>query len=237
MGHNGSVQVDPAKARCPKSPSKHRYTSVDDAWTKARERSTARLEVVPYACDGCGNYHLADARNVGEDVIAKAPIGVATEATIKALAVPEFVPPVRVKIPTPRGNPVFAEQGRVKRELLMEYLKDRDTVTSTEVGEVIDVKASSTIGKYMKNAGWVSSGKGRTAYWLKPGGDVNPIVPIKPEPVREHPAVESKRVWRSVDVTSLPPNATIEDLFGIYKAAGLSLRLQVTDHTDGSGGA
>jgi hypothetical protein len=182
MGTNGAILVDPTKAKCPKSPSKYRYQSIEDAWAKARERSTSTLEIVPYACDGCGNYHLADARNVSKDMVVAAPVGVTTEATAKVLAVPKFEPPARnwdAVPPKPSGDMIR----RQKQKVINEFLKDRESATTDELKAAIGVSTNGALRPYMK--GWYNT-RGRNALWVpvsqKKVKTVNPIADISPKP-------------------------------------------------------
>jgi hypothetical protein len=232
MGSNGLSPLEQLreKNKCPDSPTKRKYHDSDSAWDAARE-STSRngLEIVAYACPGCGAFHLTK-KVKGSDVVVKADVGITTGA-LRRLAPNEYAPPERVDMSE------IVPGNRASREKTLDaYLEGKTEVTTDEVCILLSIGFSSVGRTYMIPRGWVNT-KGRNARWVKEGADVNPIVPITPPPVAaikpleqsiaRHPA--KGEGWRPIDVTSLPPNATIEDLFGIYKAAGLTLELRVRE--------
>lgn len=245
MGTNGLSTRDvlEAKGKCPDSPTKRKFRHLDDAWDAARESSAkSRLDIAPYACPGCGYYHLTKKVD-GSDIAVMAPVGITTGALRKKVEMPTKDHPERVTVEEPAkpGNKEF------RLKVLAEYLKDRDSVSTSEVCDIIDVKSYSAARKYMHDLGW-KIGKGRMAKWEKASiaplslfPEVRQVVDEVEATVKRHPAGKGTpqpakgAEWRPVDLHPMPATTTLKDLFDIYRAAGLEMRIEVRDHPDGSG--
>jgi len=240
MGSNG-LRPQVRAMKCA-TPEKRKYHTFDSAWDAARAASLrASIEIVAYLCADCGSYHLTRKVDGSDVAVTTNEDGVSTGALRKNSPKYEFTPPERVALPKPI---TLTEQGQVKLEVLKEYLKDRDTVTSSQICEVLDIKSYSSTSKYLRSAGWVSSGRGRSAYWTKPGVEVKPIVSIAPKPkppvtrsidmaqvdaaIARHPSSQGAS-WRPVNYEKFSITMTLSTLVEVYESAGLEVRLQVRE--------
>jgi hypothetical protein len=191
------------------------------------------IDIVAYACPGCGYFHLSKKAN-GSDVVVKADVGITTGALRKLSSGLEKIEyPERANV-----TPIVPGNKEARQKALALYLKERDTATGGELLKVLGIKSTSSLGPYMREQGWEVSSHGRGAYWRRAGASA-PVVVIKTpreQSIARHPSAQDAG-WRPASFTDIPESMTVKDLFFAYKAAGLEMQIRVrnTDHTNGSG--
>lgn len=254
MGSNG---LDPvaqwnARQKCPDAPTKKRYTTSEEAWEAARIRTKETgIEIAAYLCPGCGGSHLTKKVD-GSDIAVMAPVGVTTGSLRKSFAQGFSQPVERVEVIS--DAPIIPGNKAAREAALDAYLDGKDEVRSSELVEVMGISAYSAIGVYMRERGWTTT-RGRHAKWTRPGSQpmLSVVTPMYREAmasvaldrdqtfalveasVDRHPAgkaipqPEKGAEWRPVDLKPMPATTTLKDLFDIYRAAGLEMRIEVRD--------
>jgi hypothetical protein len=197
------------RQKCPHAPTKFKYKTKAAAWAAADERTkTARLPIAPYACPGCGLFHLTS--NVkGSDVLTRDP-GVVTGA-------------LRKKSP---NHPVFAGRKEMpddteptagnrdaRRRILTGWLIEHDAPTTAEVIAFTGTTGP-TAREDMRALGWTIS-RGNQGRWK----------PQTPPESREDAFSEPQTPW-----VLLAPDRVrhiaLGDLLDAYAAIGVEVRME-----------
>lgn len=199
------------RQRCPEAPSKRKYTTTEEAWDAARKRSQeSGLEIAPYACPGCGGYHLTR-KVTGSDTLTRQSGGkVVTGAQRRKSTHPVHAPAViRQTLPEPEEEPVPGDHDtriRYARALLAETPEP----TTTEVQAALSC-SKETARRTMLELGYRNT-KGRHAVWR-----------IEPETVQQTMAEHES--WQTLDLDRLA-HMPIGDLIAAYRQIGVELRVQ-----------
>jgi hypothetical protein len=198
--------------RCTAHPTKRMWESDTDAIREAEVRSeVARMPIVAYRCDACGNAHLCKAEN-------------ARVGTILERQAPE------------RNWEVFTLKGGnsdARLKILAAYLEGKETVTTAELVEAMEWHRK-TVSDHMHTLGWAAN-RGPGARWfptnVKARANVTPIV--QPEaPIelakRRHPSAQDAG-WRPMTEAAKLHHLPLGDIVETLKAVGLELRLQIKE--------
>lgn len=227
MGTNG---IDPLvqladRQKCPDSPTKRKYLHSEEAHEAARRRSMeSGIDIVAYACPGCGHFHLSK-KATGSDVVVKAPVGISTGALRKKTFTATTPLPERRELP-PEG-PIIPGNVEARRKALAIFLEGRDTVSTAEV--VMGVGLSRHIvSKYMGEVGW-RIGRGPGARWQK-----QPTLEALPAAedseleasIARHPSSSTRQdEWWTIE--AFPPGVSVQDYLLTLKTAGLAVEVRV----------
>ena len=221
------------KAKCPLSPTKRKYLHSEEAWDAAHHRSAeSGLEIVAYACPGCGHFHLSR-KAKGSDVVVKAPVGISTGALRKnAAALSAFNGAInalteRKELP-PEGPPVPSNVA-ARRKVLMNFLEGKDEVSTDDVARVLQASRH-TVWKYMNELGWKSS-RGPGAMWrprpkltaVEDTGQSTGDVELEAS-IARHPASRGQEWWL---IEAFPPGISVQDYLLTLKTAGLVVEVRV----------
>lgn len=214
------------RTKCPEHPTKRKITALDEAEEAAAEASKkAGRTIVPYACAGCGYYHVTGKTN-GSDVVHAGKGGTIKtaamdmrEATYARTTVAERVQLV--------PSEVVPSNVAARRKVLIGYLADRTEVSTDEVAEVLHASRH-TVWKYMNELGWKSS-RGPGAMWRpklvalegagKSAGDEELDAAIL-----RHPASRGQEWWQ---IDAFPPGVSVHDYLLTLKTAGLVVEVRV----------
>lgn len=235
MGTNG---IDPATQlrdlnKCPTAPTKARYYSSEAAWTAANKRSVeAGLDIIAYACPGCGYFHLSK-KVKGSDVVVKAPVGITTGALRKAFVGEPLIIPERKELPM--DGPIVPANPDARRKMLGEYLEDKEAVSTDEILSLLSCSRHS-VSKYMAEAGWKSE-RGPGARWRRrmDEGDGDGLVRrLKPVQSTEleasilrHPAAQSlQNRPDSWVIEQFPTDVNVRTYLHTLALAGLTVEVR-----------
>jgi hypothetical protein len=201
------------RQKCPDAPTKRKFTTTEEAWTEARKRSQdAGLDIAPYACPGCGGYHLTK-KVTGSDTLTRQEGGrVVTGALRRKSKHPVHAPAViRQTLPEPEADPVPGNHdARIK--FVNALLEHNPEPTTADVQAALDC-SKETARKVMTEIGYRNT-KGRHAHWVK-------IDTHTPEP-----AITEGESWQTLDLDRLN-HMPIGDLIAAYRLIGVELRVQV----------
>jgi hypothetical protein len=227
MGTNG-LPVTQTRKKCPDAPTKAQYLSTDAAWTAANKRSVeAGLDIIAYACPGCGYFHLS--RKVkGSDVVVAAPIGITTGALRKKS---QSLHPLPERKEIPVEGPIVPANPDARRKVLGEYLGDKDAVSTEEILSLLGCSRHS-MSKYMSEAGWRSE-RGPGARW-RPRATAEPVRALKPVQSTEldaailrHPAAQSlQHRPDSWVIEQFPADVSVRTFMQTLSLAGLTVEVR-----------
>ncbi|WKW87102.1 hypothetical protein SEA_NICOLE72_65 [Microbacterium phage Nicole72] len=228
-GSNGLAPIVnvSARAKCPESPTKKKFLTSDEAWEEAHKRSeNAGVRIAPYACSGCGTFHLT--RKVdGSDVLTRQDGGKVVTGAQRRIGRnhPVFSRPVeRVTLPEPEPTePPVPGNRDARLKVLTAWLGDEREPTSKEVAEVLGGSvARDTARDLMRSLGYRNTG-GRSARWVRKGSE-------RPQAAAEgaNSAPSDERTWRTL-LTAPVEHMTVGDLIAAYRAYGVELRIQGSD--------
>lgn len=261
MGTNG---IDPQVAlrereKCKVVPNKLIYKNSEEAWAKAIERSReTHLKIVPYACDGCGWFHLTSSDKVMDKVVP-AQVGIST-STIKRKN-PVSTPAIPIRKDMTEHGPTVIGNFEAGVKTLQSFLKGKKSVTKEEILEALPGVSKNSITRYMKRVGWYNT-RGRNPVW-KPESEKKtnqPIVPITSkkkvivpndqdilESVKRHPAgagvndfpkaIENHNLRKEAEAIEVLwktmnldkiKDMTITELLKTLEMVGLELRVQAS---------
>lgn len=202
------------RQKCPEAPSKKKYATTEQAW-KAARRSSAQsgLPIAPYACAGCGGFHLT--RKVdGSDVLTRqAGAKVVTGAQRKhASTHPVFGKVVaRQTLPEPESAIVAGNQD-ARRKMLAAWLSENPTPTTREAAEALSVSMP-TARLDLRALGYTQSN--RRARWAASASE-------RPQ----EPNSGASAAWTAVDAVQVAHLLT-GDLRAAYEAIGWDMRIEV----------
>lgn len=202
------------RQKCPDSPTKRKYRTTEEAWAAARERSAeAHMQIVPYACAGCGSFHLSKKVD-GSDVLTRNAHRVETGALRKrSPRHPVFGEvPERNWVPEPSEKVVGGNAGG-RRKLLRDWLATGVRPSSREVEEFLEVSAP-TARDDLKAIGAIR--QTRQAPWELPGAYVAEVVAT----------AEPEKPWREVTLDSVA-HLPVGDLLDAWRIAGIEWRVEL----------
>jgi len=179
MGTNGLDPMSQLRERdkCKLVPNKLIYKNSEEAWAKALERSReTHLKIVPYACDGCGWFHLTSSDKVNDKVVP-AQVGISTTTLRKKTPVTTATIPIR-KDMTPEG-PTIPANFDAKVKMAKAYLKGKQSATTEGIKEALGEISKNSLSRVMREIGWYNT-RGRNPLW-KPESEKKTaiITPIK----------------------------------------------------------
>lgn len=228
-GSNGLAPIVnvSARAKCPDSPTKKKFLTSDEAWAEAHTRSEqAGVPIAPYACAGCGAFHLT--RKVdGSDVLTRQDGGNVVTGALRKRGRnhPVFSGVTERRIlPEPESTePPIPGNRDARLKVLREWLSDEREPTTNEVNEVLGGSiARDTSRDLMRSLGYRNTG-GRSARWV-PKDAQRPQ-----EPAQDANSAQSdERTWRTL-LTAPVAHMTVGDLIAAYQAYGVELRIQGSD--------
>jgi hypothetical protein len=171
-GSNGLAPRDVIErsTKCPEAPGKRKFHTLIEA-EKAAAFSSAQYHktIVPYACSGCGMWHVTG-KVRGSDVAVSRPSGVIKTAAMQqrenlkpVVARPErkdMSEVIAMESPIVPGN----REARLK--MAREYLEGRESVTGPEMMELLS-SSRQVANAILNELGW--SGARGHANWLPPG--------------------------------------------------------------------
>lgn len=217
-GSNGlsPIEVLADRQKCPEAPTKKKYRTTDEAWTAARERrEDTGLDIAPYACSGCGYYHLTK-KVTGSDTLTRQTVALAVTGAQRKSNHPVFARvPERVTLPEPETPPVPGDRDtrlRAARALVAETPEP----TSAEVRDALAC-SNDTARDVMRLLGYENT-KGRNARWVKRGEE---------HPALTEPEIGEEARWVTLDLDRVA-HMPIGDLVAAYRLVGIDLRIQVT---------
>ncbi|QHB37060.1 helix-turn-helix DNA binding domain protein [Microbacterium phage Matzah] len=214
-GSNGLRPIEnlSERQRCPEAPTKRKFTTTEEAWTEARKRTAeSSIDIAPYACAGCGMYHLTK-KVTGSDTLTRQDGGkVVTGALRRKSKHPVHAPAImRQTLPEPEADPVPGNHdARIK--FVTALLEHNPEPTTADVQAALDC-SKGTASKVMVEMGYRNT-KGRHAHWIKVASD-------EPEP-----AITEGESWQALDLDRLN-HMPIGDLIAAYRLIGVELRVQV----------
>lgn len=228
-GSNGLAPIVnvSARAKCPDSPTKKKFLTSEAAWTEAHKRSAeAGVPIAPYACAGCGTFHLT--RKVdGSDVLTRQDGAQVVTGALRKRGRnhPVFNRPTeRVTLPEPESTePPIPGNRDARLKVLREWLGDSREPTTNEVNEVLGGSvARDTSRDLMRSLGYRNTG-GRSARWVRKDSQ-------RPQAGAEgaNSAPSDERTWRTL-LTAPVEHMTVGDLIAAYRAYGVELRIQGSD--------
>jgi Ni/Co efflux regulator RcnB len=217
-GTNGLAPIEQLNERqkCPDAPTKRKYRNQDAAWKAAHEATEKNgVLIAPYACPGCGAYHLT--RKVdGSDVLTRqdGPIVLTGAQRRKMAKHPAAAPvPARVTLPEPE-TPLVAGNRDARRKMLLGWLADNPTPATHEVRAFLNVTGP-TVRTDMLAVGWTQERRG---HWTR--GTTEPEFERQEEP--------DTREWRDIALDSVPDGLDFHACMALWEAAGLLVRVQVS---------
>ncbi|QDH93310.1 helix-turn-helix DNA binding domain protein [Microbacterium phage Cressida] len=199
------------RQKCPEAPTKRKFTTTEEAWTEARKRTTeSGIDIAPYACAGCGAYHLTK-KVTGSDTLTRQEGGkVVTGALRRKSKHPVHAPAVvRATLPEPEPTP-GNHDARIKFAAAL--LEHNPEPTTADVRAALNC-SQDTARKVMIEMGYRNT-KGRHAHWEKISTDT------------PQPAITEAESWQTLDLDRLN-HMPIGDLIAAYNLIGVQLRVQV----------
>lgn len=200
--------------KCEAHPTKRMWTNDLDAIREAEVRSTAaKMPISAYRCDSCGNAHLCKAEAVRPGSLLERP---------------------GPELPLVLGN------ADAKRKMLREYLAEHEEPSTDELVEMLGV-GKSTLGAYMKEAGWHNT-RGRFARWIKDAEPTTPKARIvvadfspgvgNPTPIESaksrHPSTQNVG-WSPMIGLEKIRHMAVGDLMDMLTAMGRELRIETRE--------
>lgn len=226
-GSNGTHPIATLgdRQRCPEAPTKRKYRTTDEAWAAARERTAeTKMAIAPYACPGCGYFHLTK-KATGSDVLTRQGDGSVVTGSQRKHAENHPVyheAPQRVLLPEPEEDPVPGNRDarlKVARDYLATCSATAITATTDDLMNVLDCSVV-TVRSVMAEIGYRNT-RGRYAHWV-------PIEGKQPELSNEDDArIDNMREkWTDI-TTDRVQHIAIGDLIASYAAAGIRVRVQI----------
>ncbi|WQY99772.1 hypothetical protein [Microbacterium phage MO526] len=201
------------RQKCPEAPTKRKYKTTDEAWAAARERSAeTHLDIAPYACPGCGYYHLTK-KVTGSDVLTRQDGGKVVTGAQRRSNHPVFAPAVERATLEPAAPPIPGDRStrtRVARSLLAVNPEP----TTGDVRAALHC-STETARSIMRDLGYECS-KGRSARWRKAGMEAATV---------DEPEVGEEE-WDTLDLDRVA-HVAVGDLIEAYRLAGVEFRIQV----------
>lgn len=162
--------------KCPKSPGKRKYYNLVEAETAAAYSAQQYHKPMrAYVCDGCGLYHVTgkiaygDVTSTREDgTIVTA--GMATRPAWKQNTLaPAPVERADMSEVIAMESPIMPGNPEARKKLLLEYLEDKDHVSSADIAERLGTSPTIVV-KLMRETDWIGM-RGAPPYggWFKPG--------------------------------------------------------------------
>lgn len=203
------------RQKCPEAPSKRKFATTEEAWAEARKRTAdSGIDIAPYACPGCGGYHLTK-KVTGSDTLTRQEGGkVVTGAQRRNSRHPVHAPTiVRQTLPEPEEEPTPGNHdARVK--FANRLLEHNPEPTTTEVQAALAC-SKDIVRTVMQGLGYVNT-KGRHARWRK--------AEAIHEAAREAALTEAES-WHTLDLDRVA-HMPIGDLIAAYRLIGVELRVQ-----------
>lgn len=204
------------RQKCPDSPTKRKYLTTDEAWDAAHRNSEqAGVPIAPYACAGCGHYHLSR-KVTGSDVLTRqAGSKVLTGAQRRKMANHPALAPVvaRVTLPEPEDDtPILPGNQAARRKMLRAFLEDNPTPSTPEVAVALSVSRPTAQADLLAVGAVRDTPKGR---W-------HLATPSSAEAVerQDEPDIEPY-AWRDLDLHAIG-HLAVGDVLAVLKAAGYS---------------
>ncbi|QDH93121.1 helix-turn-helix DNA binding domain protein [Microbacterium phage Margaery] len=212
-GSNGLRPIEnlAERQKCPEAPTKRKFTTTTEAWTEARKRTAeSGIDIAPYACAGCGFYHLTK-KVTGSDTLTRQEGGKVVTGAQRKNAHPVFgSTPERVTLPEPEEEPMPGNHdARVKFALAVLEHNPEPTTADIQAACGCSKDAVRTV---MHELGYRNT-KGRHAVWRKPA---------EPEP---EPQIGEDNGWSTLDLERIN-HMPIGDLIAAYRLIGVELRVQ-----------
>lgn len=212
------VNAEVERTKCPSHPTKRMWEDPIAAIREAEVRSTAaKMPIVAYRCDSCGNAHLCKRANAHSGSIL------------------EREAPMEPELPLVLGN------ADAKRKVLREFLSDRTEASTQELLALLDSNRG-TVGRYMAEIDWYNT-RGRTAKWIpraQPALEEPPAAEIAPfvAPPRRLEAVETSKSrhpaaqqvgWEPMLMLDTIRHVPLGDVIDMLAAMGRELRIQTRE--------
>lgn len=200
------VAILSERQRCPEAPTKRKYATSDEAWDAARARTAeTHIEIAPYACAGCGHFHLT--KNVtGSDVLTRQDGGLVLTGAQRKSNHPVFA---RRAERDERFLPVTPGNRGARIRAAQTLLATIPEPTTADVKAALNCSVP-TAQEVMRELGYVST-RGRKARWVK---------------AEDAPAPKPRPEWETLD-TSRIAHMPVGDLLAAYAALGVEIRVQV----------
>lgn len=217
--------AEPEHSKCVAHPTKRAWKDAMEAIREAEARSeAARMPIVAYRCESCGDIHLCKRQNARDGSILERPV------------IPDPDPPLVL------GN------ADAKRKVLRDFLAQRDEATTDELCELLDVGRKSLTG-YMADLPWHNT-RGRHARWVpdEQVAEIRPLVPPTPanfevfkgkgQSARNLKALEASQSrhpsaqmmgWETMPKLDTIRHIPVGDLLDMLTAMGRELRIQTRD--------
>lgn len=214
--------------KCPEHPTKRQITTLVEAEAAAAEASKkARRTIVPYACGGCGYYHVTG-KTAGSDVVHAGKGGTIKTAAMEIRESTYVRPTVAERVEVVPDE-VIPSNVAARRKMLLGYLADKTQVSTDEVGAVLHASRH-TVWKYMTELGWKSS-RGPGAMWRPPAPTLTVVEGTGQSTgddeleaaILRHPSSRAEGWWQ---IDAFPPNVSVHDYLLTLKTAGLEVRVQ-----------
>lgn len=182
-GSNGlaSHEMLAVREKCPEAPTKRKFHSLMEA-EKAAAFSSQQYHktVVPYACSGCGLWHVTG-KIRGSDVARSNPSGIIKTAAMQqrenlATISPRSVERKDMSEVLASEMPIVPGNREARTKLAGQFLEGKTVITVPEVREALGGISRDTASDALRALGW-SGKRGRTE-WYPPGADPAPA-PVK----------------------------------------------------------
>jgi hypothetical protein len=229
-GSNGLAprDIEQAKAKCPDHPTKRKFHSMLEAEQAAAASSRQyRATIVPYACAGCGLFHITG-KTRGSDVVHVAASGTVRTAAMlerESLRTPP-APPARVDMEplVAAERPVVPANKAAREKILIDYLQDKSQVSTAELVELLDCTGQN-VSLLMKAQGW-SVPRGPGARWTK--RPLQAVPSSSPAPAPPAALAEQRdKGWRTLDWEDELSHIPVGDVLATMRLCGFEIRLQI----------
>ncbi len=232
-----------ASTKCPDHPTKRKFKTMREAEEQAAHSSKQyRKTVVPYACAGCGLYHVTGKID-GSDVLTSqrsGPVQTAAMQQREKLRLVDALPERKdMSEVVALEKPIVPANRAARMKMMLAYIAERDTVTTRELSELLSVTGTS-VRTLMSDTGWTRPLKGQPgACWVRPGVTVTRAEIAEASPAKM-PAKSAARAvstgaatttsrrsssWAAWD--ELPADMTIGQARQMLAALGMSGELRV----------
>lgn len=220
------------RQKCPTNPTKRKYKTLAEAEDAAATSSArAHRTIVPYACAGCGFFHLTS-KSAGSDE-AYADSKGAIKTTALQVRESSHIKPV---IPERReivSDEVIPANMAARRKVLVNFLEGCTEVSTDEVIQLLHCSRHSA-QRLLHDLGWKAS-RGPGAVWRpkvtlqavegagKSAGD-----PVDGS-IARHPAGKGQVDFPPQDswvIEAFPPNLSVHDYLLTLKTAGLAVQVR-----------
>jgi hypothetical protein len=229
-GSNGLAprDVQQARVKCPDHPTKRKFHTMAEAETAAAASSRQyHTTIVPYACAGCGLFHITG-KVRGSDVVHVAASGTVRTAAMlereSLRSTPPAPPRVDMEPIVAAEKPIVPANKAARDKMLEAYLQDKSVVSTAELVELLDTNKHA-VSLLMKAHGWAIP-RGPGARWTKRPLQAVPSSSPTPAPPAALSAQRDKG-WRTLDWEDELGHIPVSDVLATMRLCGFEIRLQI----------